>query len=191
MHDIDRGANPTAARLAALTALRNGQEAEERETGADTLGRSARHKAGRHEQRPADPAPGSGGRAQDPAGQSPEPPASVYAAVESAVRRSRVEFLSRLSDYHRKLDCEAFKTAGSEGLGESLDEAQFVAHRIAGVGKTLGFADLGDHARQAEAAITAYKRESTSDLRKAAIARVCNLVRLIETTCAEHEDCQA
>lgn len=177
MHDIDRGANPTAARLAALAALRNAPGAEER-------ARDTGH--GRPTGRQ-----GPGGSAADPGGPPPEPPASVYAAVESAVRRSRIEFLSRLLDYRRKLDCEAFKTAGPEHLGKSLDEAQFVAHRIAGVGKTLGFADLGDHARQAEAAITAYKLESTSDLRKTAIARVCTLVRLIEATCAEHEDCRA
>ena len=94
-------------------------------------------------------------------------------------------------EYHRKLDCDAFKAHGPDGPGVSLDEAQFVAHRIAGVGKTLGFADLGDTARQAEAAITAYKLESTADLRQAAISRICKLMGLIEATCAEHEDCRA
>lgn len=189
MHDIDRGANPTAARLAALAALRNAQSAEEEGREA-AHGRSAGRQApdARHH---ADDLQGAGGPAPEPSSLRPEPPAGVYAAVESAVRRSRVEFLSRLLDYRRKLDCEAFGTAGPEHLNRSLDEAQFVAHRIAGVGKTLGFADLGDQARQAEAAITAYKLESSSDLRKTAIARVCALVRLIEVTCAEHEDCRA
>ncbi len=54
-----------------------------------------------------------------------------------------------------------------------------------------GFADLGDTARQAEAAITAYKLESTADLRQAAVSRICKLMGLIETTCAENDDCRA
>lgn len=189
MHDIDRGASPTAVRLAALAALRNAQGAEKGTKDA-AQSRPAWRRTG-DEGHPADPVPRGGGAGPDQATPNPEPPAGVYAAVESAVRRSRVEFLSRLLDYRRKLDCEAFLSASPDNLGKSLDEAQFVAHRIAGVGKTLGFADLGDHARQAEAAITAYKIESTPDLRKTAIAQVCALVRLIEITSAEHEDCRA
>ena len=188
MHDIDRGANLTAARLTALAALRNAQADEARDADR-TRERSAPDGCSR---RAADTEDGSNDRPRDTAGgPASERPAGVYAAVESAVKRSRIEFLSRLLDYRRRLDCEAFATGGPDSFSESFDEAQFVAHRIAGVGKTLGFADLGDQARQAEAAITAYKLESTSDLRQIAIARICNLMRLIENTCAEHEDCQA
>jgi HPt (histidine-containing phosphotransfer) domain-containing protein len=196
MHDIDRGGNPTAVRLAALAALRNAQadstlaeegEAEEAEK------RMAHDSHGAHPRKPKssaqDPNPGNDPEIAHTRGQDVS--AGVYAAVEAAVKKSRVEFMARLLEYRRKLDCDAFTAAGPDGPGASLDEAQFVAHRIAGVGKTLGFADLGDTARQAEAAITAYKLESTADLRQAAISRICKLMGLIEATCAEHEDCRA
>ena len=190
MHDIDRGANPTAMRLAALAALRHAQGEDSSETEAPGDRGGLARASSDPERRPGKPAKGAKSASQEAAASAPERPVGVYAAVEAALKRSRVEFLARLREYRGKLDCEAFKAAGADGLGRSLDEAQFVAHRIAGVGKTLGFAELGDHARQAEAAISAYKLESTADLRHTAILRVCKLVRQIEATCAEHEGCQ-
>jgi len=188
MHDIDRGGSSTAVRLAALAALRNAQadstlaEEGEAEQAEQRRGHDGR---GRHprmpKSSPPDTTPGPGG----------DMPAGVYAAVEAAVKKSRIEFMARLLEYRRKLDCDTFKTPGPDGLGASLDEAQFIAHRIAGVGKTLGFADLGDTARQAEAAIAAYKLESTADMRHAAVSRICKLMGLIETICAENDDHRA
>ena len=191
MHDMERGGNPTAARLAALAALRHAQaDGTQDEEDTEQTGRGGTQDG--HGQR-AD-VPDSGASAADP---DPAPTrgqdmsAGVYAAVEAAVKKSRIEFLARLLEYRRKLDCDAFRAAHPNELGASLDDAQFVAHRIAGVGKTLGFADLGDIARQAEAAITAYKLESSADLHQLAVARICQLTGLIETTCADQDDCPA
>ena len=111
MHDIDRGANSTAARLAALAALRNAQADEARDADR-TRERSAPDGRSR---RAADTEDGSNDRPRDTAGgPASERPAGVYAAVESAVKRSRIEFLSRLLDYRRRLDCEAFATGGPD-----------------------------------------------------------------------------
>ena len=196
MHDIDRGGSTTAVRLAALAALRNAQadstlaeegeaEAAEQRGGHDGRGRHPRAPESNVPDTDLDTDPDTTHRfGQDLS-------AGVYAAVEAAVKKSRIEFMARLLEYRRKLDCDAFKAAGPDGPCVSLDEAQFVAHRIAGVGKTRGFADLGDTARQAEAAITAYKLESSADLRQAAVSRICKLMGLIETTCAENDDCRA
>lgn len=192
MHDIDRGGNATAARLAALSALRNaqedrsGSEAGEEQDGGPRRAMDAR---GRQPRVPKGGAAGPEPGAAATLGQ--EVSAGVYAAVEAAVQRSRVEFLARLLEYRGKLDCDAFRAAGPGAPGASFDEAQFVAHRIAGVAKTLGFADLGDMARQAEAAITAYKQETSHELRQVAIVRICTLMGLIEATCAEQEDRRA
>lgn len=187
MHDIERGGNTTARRLAALAALRNAQG--EAADGDENDGRSAGQR--RTPGRPKGAAPRD--ETEHPAASrlGGEMSSGVYAAVEAAVQRSRVEFLARLGDYRQKLDCDAFSTPGSDARIQALDEAQFVAHRIAGLGKTLGFADLGDTARSAEAAITAYKLERTTELRQTAISRICKLSGMIEATCAEHGHCTA
>lgn len=189
MHDIDRGGNPTAARLAALSALRNaqGDDPLSRESDAEEGGKRRAHDS--RARVPRAPNGTTGADRDGAASLGQEVSAGVYAAVEAAVKKSRIEFLARLLEYRGKLDCEAFKAAGPDGLGPSLDEAQFVAHRIAGVGKTLGFADLGEMARQAEAAIMAYKKDKSADLRRTAISRICLLMGLIEATCAEHKGC--
>lgn len=189
MHDIDRGGNTTAARLAALSALRNAQADHSGAEGTQAKdGAQRRAQDGRGRQ-PRVPKGGAAGPEQYSASTlGHEVSAGVYAAVEAAVKKSRVEFLARLLEYRGKLDCDAFKAKPADTLGASFDEAQFVAHRIAGVGKTLGFADLGDMARQAEAAIAAYKQQSSAEMREAAISRICLLMGLIESTCAENQD---
>ncbi len=193
MHDIDRGANPTAVRLAAMAALRKAQAdsvpwaADEADETGPSTGRPGRGRAPRLPRAVAAPAP-------DP---SPAPKytqdgtAGVFAAVEAAVRKSRIEFVARLAEYRKMLDCDTFRRSGPDGPDQSMDEAQFVAHRIAGVGKTLGFADLGDAARQTEAAIAAYKLDRSQDLRNRSISRICTLAGLIETVCTENEECRA
>lgn len=186
MHDIDRGGKTTAARLAAMAALRNAQSEEDRarpgggDGGRDTRGRG-----------PAGPRRGAApDDAEAPPRLGPEVSAGVYSAVEAALKRSRMEFLARLVDYKAKLDCETVKLGETDRFDTSLDEAQFVAHRIAGVGKTLGFADLGDQARQTEAAISAYKQDRTQELRNSAIRRICGLMGVIESICDQY-DCPA
>ena len=121
----------------------------------------------------------------------PDVSAGAFAAVEAAVRKSREEFVGRLVEYRKTLDCTALKAFGAEIPDASMDKAQFIAHRIAGVGKTLGFADLGDAARQAEAAIVAYKLERSSDLRNTSVSRICKLAGLIEIICADQDNCPA
>lgn len=190
MHDIDRGANPTAVRLAALAALRRAQETGDGWVEAD---RSARTPAAAPAQRGRMPRSSDDETPDPQAAAAPrlgtEGSAGVFSAVEKAIRKSRAEFLARLTVYREKLDCDAF---GKAGAGEPpWDEAQFVAHRISGVGRTLGFSDLGDAARQTEAAIAAFKRERTRDMRDVAAARVCGLVGLIEEICAAGENCRA
>ncbi len=175
MHDISRGANSTAARLAALTALREAQAEE-----------ALRHPNG--VEAPANPPRAAGIDAPDTTHRlGRDVSTGVFAAVEAAVQRSRLEFIDRLVEYRTALDCQAMKRAASGQLDGALDQAQFVAHRIAGVGKTLGFTELGDQARQTEAAITAYKVERTPALRETAVGRVCRLVGQIESVCAEHD----
>lgn len=189
MHDIERGGNTTATRLAALAALRDAR-ADDGRDGAQGDGEdSAEHYARIAREHASTPRSLRGsGPEHGPASRFGQ---DVFAAVEVAVKRSRLEFIARLADYRRKLDCEAIRDADLERLAASLDEAQFVAHRIAGVGETLGFPDLGASARQTEAAITAYKLERSADLRQTAISRICTLSGLIDLTCAELGDCPA
>ncbi len=113
---------------------------------------------------------------------NPEGSADVFAAVEAAVRKSRDEFLGRLQDYSAALDCTALKEPAAMPDAK-LDEAQFIAHRIAGVGKTFGYAALGDAARATENAILAWKQEQSDELRRAAVAKVCNLADRIDAIC--------
>lgn len=192
MHDIDRGANPTAVRLAALAALRRAQEVgdgwiEGERPGHGPVGASAAR--GRMPRPSADDAPDQAPIVPPRLGA--EGASGVFSAVEKAIRKSRAEFLARLTVYREKLDCETFGKSGAAEGELPWDDAQFVAHRISGVGRTLGFSDLGDAARQTEAAIAAFKRERTGARREAAIARVCGLAGLIEEICASGENCNA
>ena len=192
MHDIDRGGNTTAVRLAALAALRKAQdegafwEAGEAANEDSPAGRTGRGRTTRPPQADA-----SDPELSVPPKLVPDGSSSVYAAVDAAVRKSREEFVARLVEYRERLDCDTFNEASAELPDAALDKAQFIAHRIAGVGKTLGFADLGDAARQTEAAIVAYKLERTSDLRKTSISRICNLAGLIEGICTDTDNCPA
>ena len=192
MHDIDRGGSTTAARLAALAALRKAQgEGAFWEARATAEGTSPARPNGR----------GRNGRSPDADATeteltaaprlAPDGSAGVFAAVDAAVRKSRQEFIARLVEYRERLDCDSFKDAHADLPEASLDKAQFIAHRIAGVGKTSGFADLGDAARHAEAAIVAYKLERSPELRKTSISRVCKLSRLIEVICTDKDNCPA
>ncbi len=192
MHDIDRGGSATAVRLAALAALRKAQgegafwRTDDTPTPASRGGGSGRGSTAQPAPRdavlpPLDTAPRL----------STDGSASVFTAVEAAVRKSREEFVLRLAEYRKTLDCDLFKSAEATSSDAVFEQAQFIAHRIAGVGKTLGFADLGDAARQAEEAIVAYKLERSSDLRKTSVARICNLARLIEVICADEDNCPA
>jgi len=71
-----------------------------------------------------------------------------------------------------------------------IDEAMFAAHRIAGVGKTLGFPELGEAARRTEGAIAAYKKEfGSAELRSVFYSRICQLAGIIEAICADHDEC--
>ena len=67
-----------------------------------------------------------------------------------------------------------------------------IAHRIAGVGKTYGFGELGDVAREAETAISAYRTQRGSpELRAVSIARINRLARIIEDICSNPTTCPA
>jgi len=190
MHEIDRSGSATAVRLAALAALRKAQA----EGGAWDMGETKKDAR----------APGSGNRRGRPVSTqddgtpetgptprlNPEGSAGVFAAVEAAVRKSRMEFIGRLLEYREKLDCGAFRV-GADLPETSMDDAQFIAHRIAGVGKTLGYADLGEAARQTETAILTWKRERSQEARKATVSRICDLAGLIETICDDEGSCYA
>ena len=191
MHDIDRGGNTTAVRLAALAALRKAQADGDLWGGDEAKPANALRNARRRGQHPRPPQDGSKETAANAAPRvAPDGSAGVFAAVEAAVRKSRVEFISRLVEYRTTLDCDTFGS-GVQTPDASMDEAQFIAHRISGVGKTLGFGDLGDAARQTEAAITAWKLERTQERKKTSISRICNLAGLIEEICANDDDCHA
>ncbi len=116
MHDIDRGGNPTAARLAALAALRNAQAdstlAEEGEA-EDAAQRSGHDGRGRHPRVP-----------KSNVGRTPDPDTATLGQERVGGRlrgrrgggeRSRIEFMARLLEYRSKLDCDAFKAAGPMG----------------------------------------------------------------------------
>jgi len=192
MHDIDRDGNATAVRLAALAALHKAQtdggvhdvgEAPEAATQGDPDGRARSHRPPEGDAEATDT-----GAAHN---HMPGGSAGVFAAVEAAVRKGRRDFVCRLMEYRQKLDCDAIRQPGADLPDRSIEEAQFIAHRIAGVGKTLGFADLGDAARQTEAAIAAYKLERSPDLRRISISRICDLARLIEGICVDQDNCPA
>jgi len=115
---------------------------------------------------------------------------SALAPFEAAVKKSRGAFVEKLVEYHATLYCVANSGADSDQLEEFIDEAMFAAHRIAGVGKTLGFPELGEAALRTEAAIAAYKKEFGSvELRSVFYSRICHLARIIEAICANQDEC--
>ncbi|HGG63875.1 MAG TPA: hypothetical protein ENK34_04795 [Rhodobacteraceae bacterium] len=115
---------------------------------------------------------------------------NAIAGLEAAVRNSRAEFVARLPEYYKTLDHAAEAAMGEGILAPSVDEVMFIAHRIAGVGKTLGFPDLGDSARQTETAIAAYRCEQDSTvLRDISFSKIRHLAGLIEAICAAHGKC--
>ena len=112
---------------------------------------------------------------------------NALAGLEAAVSNSRAEFIARLPEYCKTLDHAAEATIGEDKQAPSIDEALFITHRIAGVGKTLGFPDLGDSARQTETAIAAYRRENDSTaLRDVSCSQIRHLTGLIKAICAAH-----
>lgn len=115
---------------------------------------------------------------------------SALAPFEAAVKKSRGAFVEKLDEYHATLYCAANSGADIDQLEEFIDEAVFAAHRIAGVGKTLGFPELGEAARRTETAIVAYKQEFGSvELRSVFYLRICQLASIIEAICADHDEC--
>lgn len=116
-----------------------------------------------------------------------EKASDARAALEAAVRNSRAKFVARLAEYHKTLDHTAEVSMGEDRVASAFDEAMFVAHRIAGVGQTLGFPDLGELARQTETAIAACQREQDSAaLRDVSCSQIRRLADLIKAICADH-----
>ncbi|MBV7407486.1 response regulator [Maritimibacter sp. DP1N21-5] len=125
----------------------------------------------------------------DAANETTAPPVhmSVEQALEAAVNKSRGQFVAKLAEYHVKLAQVAKADADQQQSDASIEEAMFIAHRIAGVGKTLGFPELGAVARQTEAALAAYRQELGSpELRKASVTRTDHLARVVEATYASY-----
>ncbi|SMH53258.1 Hpt domain-containing protein [Maritimibacter sp. HL-12] len=112
------------------------------------------------------------------------------APFEAAVKKSRRAFVEKLAEYHATLACAIISAPDADQSEPFVDAAMFVAHRIAGVGKTLGFAELGEAARRAEVAIAAYEKDLGSAERHSVChARICQLASIIEAICADHDDC--
>lgn len=107
---------------------------------------------------------------------------------EAAVKKSQGAFVVKLVEYHATLYTAANTDTDSDRFEASVEEALFAAHRIAGVGKTLGFGELGDAARKAEVAISAYQKNFGSAERyRRYQSRICQLARMIEAICADHD----
>lgn len=168
MPDGEGGFKSTASRLAALAARGTGSpenDSSPQDDAAMTCPSCAEPEQGQH----------SGDVAQ------------VNAALEAAVAKSRAEFLRRLAEYQGKLGCDSIaahdaqQQVASFSLNTRLDDAQFIAHRIAGLGLTLGFGELGDTARQTEAAIMAFRKDQSADRCQAAFLQIAELCSSIDT----------
>ncbi|PIE07078.1 MAG: hypothetical protein CSA74_09235 [Rhodobacterales bacterium] len=175
MHDSDRNDSATA-RLAGSAV---GRRSCSGSVGGAAASGKERYRAGLR----GDDAPAPATTGLPPAGgMPPASPTGVFAAVEAAVRKSRIEFAGRLQQYREKLD--RIRLRGAAVLPDAaMDEAQFIAHRIAGVGKTLGYAALGDAARVTETAILTWKQEQSDETRQAAFRTICTLAGLIGAIC--------
>jgi len=112
---------------------------------------------------------------------------NAFAALEAAAKKSRRGFVAKLAEYRGELDFAGDPATGGDQLEAFLDRAMFISHRIAGAAKTLGFPELGDRARQCEAAIAASKEAPGSFGQwKVPLARIHDLAGLIDVICAEH-----
>jgi len=117
---------------------------------------------------------------------------NAFAALEAAVRKSRGDFVVRLAEYRDTLDRLELEGGEIRETDAALEIAMRIAHRIAGVGKTFGFEDLGDVARDAETAISDYRsRRGSPELRAESVAQINVLTGMIEHICAGHDTCLA
>lgn len=111
---------------------------------------------------------------------------AALAALSPAVEKIRGEFVGKLTGYHARLRSAIMSDAKPEQQKALFDDASFVSHRIAGVGHTLGYSELGAAARRTEAMLAAYKSNDVSVGRDVVIAQIRQLMVMIEAIKAEY-----
>lgn len=207
MYSGKRNPKPTLSRIAELDAsrvaffenwYRNRDGKRDLKSGDVNHGQDCRSRSdpGPHGQitslapKPKHPADGKG---RDDSGRSVsfhDTSRNPLAPFEAAVKKSRRAFVEKLVEYHATLACAITAAPDADQSEPFVDEAMFVAHRIAGVGKTLGYPELGEAARRAEAAIAAYEKElGSAEQRSVCHTLLCQLASIIEAICADHDDC--
>lgn len=73
--------------------------------------------------------------------------------IEAAIEEIRSDFIRKLIGYSRRLQ-HLLEADDTNARTDRVEEATFIAHRIAGVAGTFGYPRLGDLARNTERALT-------------------------------------
>jgi Hpt domain. len=80
-------------------------------------------------------------------------------ALRDAIARLRPRYLETMADFKARLDGAVRQAMRPAAGPQPLEDAQFVAHRIAGTAANFGWPELGELAMQTESAL----REHLSD----------------------------
>src|SRR5690606_29348025 len=80
-------------------------------------------------------------------------------ALRDAIARLRPRYLQTMAEFKGRLDTAARQAASPAAGARPLEDATFVAHRIAGTAANFGWPELGELAMQTESAL----REHLSD----------------------------
>lgn len=113
---------------------------------------------------------------------------NAIAALEPAVHKIRSEFIAKLTEYRRRLDFALDAETDDIERDAYVDDAVFVSHRIAGVARTFGFAELGEVARRTESNLAAYRDDQALVELEMVSARIAQLIKAIDKVCAEERE---
>jgi HPt (histidine-containing phosphotransfer) domain-containing protein len=90
--------------------------------------------------------------------------------LNSAIQIIRGRFLARLTEQYARSRELAQDWQQNECGGDELKELCAIAHKVAGLAKTVGFADLGDTAYQTDSVIQKYLGDSSERASQADVA---------------------
>ncbi|WP_415182681.1 Hpt domain-containing protein [Phaeovulum sp.] len=107
--------------------------------------------------------------------------------LHAVLEQVRIDFVQRLKIQLRQLQSIRAQIV-TPGCDDDLRELEFIAHKINGLAKTLGFQSLGDAAESLEVAIASLELHPRVSDPSEVVRLLDALVLKIRTTCAGAQD---